>query len=62
MTKKCDKRCVTKKCDEITKSRKHGKTDGTSDIGDYVNSILDVTTTSLAQLIERAASNLRVMG
>ena len=32
---------VTKKCDGIKKVRKQGNTDGTSDIGDYVNSILD---------------------
>ena len=30
-----------KKCDEMTKSRKHENTEGTSDIGDYANSILD---------------------
>ena len=32
---------VTKKCDETTKLRNYENTDGTSDIGDYVNSILD---------------------
>ena len=34
---------MTKKCDEMTETRKHGNTDVTTDIGDYVNSILDDT-------------------
>ena len=29
------------KCDGITKTRKHENMDGTTDIGDYVNNILD---------------------
>ena len=30
----------------MTKARKHGNTEGTSDIGDYLNSILDYTTSN----------------
>ena len=30
---------MTKKCDEITEGQNHGNMDGTTDIGDNVNSI-----------------------
>ena len=44
------------KCDEMTEGRKHENTDGTSDIGDYVNSSLDVFTFMLDIVILREIS------